>query len=77
MVRRFIRGYLDNGSIVEDKNGNLYGLCVNEHISLLEKSDTIVKYNVNHKETLKEDSITIDNEFKEHLKEIFDKHTPK
>ena len=52
-------------------------MCINEHINLLKKSDTIVKYNVNHKETIKEDVVVIDNDFEEHLKEVFKKYNNK
>ena len=74
MVRKFITGYLNNGCVVEDENGNLYGLCINDHINLLEKSDTVVKYQVNHKEKMDEDTIVLDNEFEKHLKKVFTKN---
>ena len=73
MVRKFIKGKLVNGRIIEDDNGDLYGICINDHISLLKKSDTVVKYDVNHKEQISQDVAVVDTEYQNHLKELFAK----
>ena len=67
-IRKFIKGKIIRGEFREVENGEIFGICINEHMNRLDPSEAIERYTVRREKNFKETIIIKDkNELKDKI----------